>query len=91
VFCRALGGPEHGRWLIESADPDARLTRRYRGNTLILETRIETADGAALLIDFMPQRGRNPTSSDWCAANGDASGCTWSSCSASTMAGRSHG
>ena len=30
--------------------------RRYRGDTLILETRFETTDGAVLLIDFMPPR-----------------------------------
>ena len=58
-FAALLGGPEHGRWLIEAADEGARITRRYRGNTLILETRIETAGGAVLLIDFMPPRGRN--------------------------------
>ncbi len=33
--------------------------RRYRGHTLILETRIETAGGAVTLVDFMPPRGRN--------------------------------
>ncbi|HET9371037.1 MAG TPA: glycoside hydrolase family 15 protein [Vicinamibacterales bacterium] len=54
-----LGGPEHGRWLIEAADPEARISRRYRGDTLVLETRIETSDGAVDLIDFMPPRGRN--------------------------------
>jgi GH15 family glucan-1,4-alpha-glucosidase len=58
-FAALLGGPEHGRWLIEAADEGARITRRYRGNTLILETRIETAGGAVLVIDFMPPRGRN--------------------------------
>jgi GH15 family glucan-1,4-alpha-glucosidase len=58
-FAALLGGPEHGRWLIEAADPNARVTRRYRENTLILETRIETPDGSATLIDFMPPRGRN--------------------------------
>jgi GH15 family glucan-1,4-alpha-glucosidase len=58
-FAALLGGPEHGRWLIEAADQPARMTRQYRGNTLILETRIETADGVVLLIDFMPPRGRN--------------------------------
>lgn len=58
-FAALLGGPEHGRWVIEAADERARLARRYRGNTLILETRIETADGVVLLIDFMPPRGRN--------------------------------
>ena len=32
-------------------------SRRYRDDTLILETRFETADGAVELIDFMPPRG----------------------------------
>ncbi len=58
-FAALLGGPEHGRWLIEAADDGARMTRQYRDKTLILETRIETADGAVLLVDFMPPRGRN--------------------------------
>jgi GH15 family glucan-1,4-alpha-glucosidase len=58
-FAALLGAPEHGRWLIEAADGRARMTRMYRGNTLILETRIETAGGVVLLIDFMPPRGRN--------------------------------
>ena len=32
-------------------------SRRYWDNTLILETRFETADGTVALIDFMPPRG----------------------------------
>ena len=58
-FAALLGTPEHGRWLIEAADEGARTTRRYRGNTLILETHIVTAGGEATVIDFMPPRGRN--------------------------------
>jgi len=58
-FAAMLGGPEHGRWLIEAADEGSGVTRRYRRNTLILETRFETPNGVALLIDFMPPRGRN--------------------------------
>lgn len=58
-FAALLGGPEHGRWSIEAADSDARVSRRYRDSTLILETRVETADGAVTVIDFMPPRGRN--------------------------------
>jgi GH15 family glucan-1,4-alpha-glucosidase len=55
-FASLLGTPEHGRWLIGPQDAAARVTRRYRHNTLILETRFETADGAVKLVDFMPPR-----------------------------------
>ncbi len=58
-FAALLGTSEHGRWIIEAVTPDARTSRRYRGNTLILETTIETASGAVTLIDFMPPRGRD--------------------------------
>jgi GH15 family glucan-1,4-alpha-glucosidase len=51
-----LGSPEHGRWQIAPVGGATRVTRCYRPNTLILETRFETADGAATLIDFMPPR-----------------------------------
>src|SRR5688572_9630940 len=56
-FAALLGHPEHGRWLIAPADASARSTRRYRGETLILETRFETESGSALVVDFMPPRG----------------------------------
>ena len=55
-FAALLGTPEHGRWRIAPRDGDARITRRYRPDTLILETRFETDEGAATLIDFMPPR-----------------------------------
>ena len=58
-FAALLGGPEHGRWLIGAADSVTCFTRSNRENTLILETRVETPDGAATVIDFMPQRGRD--------------------------------
>jgi GH15 family glucan-1,4-alpha-glucosidase len=58
-FSALLGTEDHGRWLLSAADPDARITRGYRGDTLILETQIQTAGGAATVIDFMPPRGRN--------------------------------
>jgi GH15 family glucan-1,4-alpha-glucosidase len=58
-FAALLGTPDHGRWLVEATDEKARITRQYRLNTLILETRIETADGTVMVIDFMPPRGRN--------------------------------
>jgi GH15 family glucan-1,4-alpha-glucosidase len=58
-FAALLGEPAHGRWLIQPVDPGARATRCYRDSTLILETRVETADGAATVIDFMPPRSAN--------------------------------
>jgi len=58
VFAALLGSRDNGRWLIAPRD-EARVTRRYRSPTLVLETRFETPDGAAVLIDFMPPRGRS--------------------------------
>ncbi len=60
-FAALLGSPDNGRWLIGPKDATVRVSRRYRSNTLILETRFESEDGAATLIDFMPIRGRSPT------------------------------
>jgi GH15 family glucan-1,4-alpha-glucosidase len=55
-FAALLGTPENGRWRIAPKDRRARTSRRYRPDTLILETTFETDDGAATLIDFMPPR-----------------------------------
>ena len=35
-----------------------RVSRRYRKNTLVLETHFETRTGAVTLLDFMPPRGK---------------------------------
>ena len=56
-----LGSRENGRWLIAPTDKTARVSRRYREQTLILETRFETDSGAVTLIDFMPPHSANPT------------------------------
>ncbi len=53
-FANLLGTTGNGRWSIEPTDPSAKVTRAYRGHTLILETTIETADGVAIVTDFMP-------------------------------------
>jgi GH15 family glucan-1,4-alpha-glucosidase len=53
-FAALLGTEEHGLWRIAPRDPEARVTRRYRPNTLILETRFECSDGIVTLVDFMP-------------------------------------
>lgn len=59
-FAALLGKPEHGRWLIAPKGEIRRAERRYRDATLILETDLETADGAVRLIDFMPPRAEQP-------------------------------
>jgi len=56
-FAALLGTAKHGRWLIAPAEEITGSTRSYWDNTLILETRFETADGVVALIDFMPPRG----------------------------------
>src|SRR6202046_5878386 len=59
-FAALLGAREHGRWSIAPQEP-ARITRRYRPKTLVLETHFETEEGAATLIDFMPLDGYTST------------------------------
>ena len=53
-FAALLGSEEHGHWQIAPCDSAAHVTRRYRPNTLILETRFECEEGAVSIIDFMP-------------------------------------
>jgi GH15 family glucan-1,4-alpha-glucosidase len=55
-FAALVGHDEHGRWQIAPRSK-ADVTRRYRGHSLILETRFTTAEGAVLLVDFMPLGG----------------------------------
>jgi GH15 family glucan-1,4-alpha-glucosidase len=57
-FAAILGTNKNGRWLIAPEAEIRSTTRRYRGKTLILQTRFETADGVVELIDFMPPRGK---------------------------------
>ena len=53
-FAALLGGPEHGRWLVAPASKPTQVRRRYRDNTLILETEFDTEEGSVRVIDFMP-------------------------------------
>src|SRR5579871_3800092 len=54
-FAALLGTPENGRWQICPIG-EYKVTRRYRGDSLILETRFETAEGVVVLVDCMPPR-----------------------------------
>lgn len=53
-FAALLGGPEHGRWRIAPTAKLKSVQRRYRDETLILETEFTTASGVVRLTDFMP-------------------------------------
>src|SRR3954469_22934358 len=55
-FAALLGEPKHGRWQIRPASGELSVKRQYRGDSLILETEFETAQGAVTLVDFMPIR-----------------------------------
>jgi GH15 family glucan-1,4-alpha-glucosidase len=59
-FAALLGGPEHGRWLLAPATETRRHERRYRHDTLILESVFATSEGRVRAIDFMPPRGVAP-------------------------------
>jgi GH15 family glucan-1,4-alpha-glucosidase len=55
-FAALLGDERNGNWQIAPTDPARQATRRYQGDTLILETEWRTAGGTARVIDFMPRR-----------------------------------
>ena len=55
-FSALLGDPGNGRWLIAPTAEPVDVTRRYRGDTMILETTFETKTGAVRVIDFMTRR-----------------------------------
>ena len=53
-FAALLGGPEHGRWLLAPGAPVRQVRRKYRGDSLVLETEFDTDEGSVRVIDFMP-------------------------------------
>jgi GH15 family glucan-1,4-alpha-glucosidase len=60
LFAALLGTNQHGRWRVAPAGEPKRVERRYRGDTLVLETEFETGEGSVRLIDFMPPRQERP-------------------------------
>lgn len=56
-FAALIGSEDNGRWKVAPAEAVVRCRRRYRGDSLILETTFETDSGTITLIDFMPPRG----------------------------------
>lgn len=78
-FSAILGDPGHGRWLIGPAG-DFEVSRRYVGDTGLLETTFTTPTGVCTLLDVMPVAdgradvvrrltgvsGTVPIRHDWC-------------------------
>lgn len=54
-FAALLGTDEHGCWKLRPCG-SAQVERRYRTDTLVLETDHHTEDGAVRVTDFMPIR-----------------------------------
>jgi len=52
-FAALVGSRDNGRWLLGPVGP-ARTTRRYVGNSFVLETTHETPTGVVRITDFMP-------------------------------------
>jgi len=59
-FCALLGDSHHGRWVIAPAGGGTARSRRYRGDTLVLEHEFRTATGVVRLVDCMPPRRQEP-------------------------------
>ncbi|MFE7776641.1 glycoside hydrolase family 15 protein [Streptomyces sp. NPDC057445] len=65
VFAGLLGTEEHGFWRLGPAypghaEPPTAARRRYRGDSLILESEWDTPRGTVRVTDFMPPRDGAP-------------------------------
>ncbi|WP_433396377.1 glycoside hydrolase family 15 protein [Streptomyces sp. CA-146814] len=65
VFAGLLGTEEHGFWRLsparpEGTEPPSADRRRYRGDSLVLESEWDTPRGTVRVTDFMPPRDGAP-------------------------------
>ncbi|WP_329180210.1 MULTISPECIES: glycoside hydrolase family 15 protein [unclassified Streptomyces] len=65
VFAGLLGTEQHGFWRLgpahpAAAEPPNSTRRRYRGDSLVLESEWDTPRGTVRVIDFMPPRDGAP-------------------------------
>jgi GH15 family glucan-1,4-alpha-glucosidase len=56
-FAALLDTEQAGRWQLAPARGGVAVRRRYRGDTLVLESEWDTADGSVRVVDCMPPRG----------------------------------
>jgi len=60
-FTALLGTGEHGYWKLAPVGQVTATQRRYRGESLILDTEWTTAQGVVRLTDFMPPGDKSST------------------------------
>jgi GH15 family glucan-1,4-alpha-glucosidase len=62
VFASLLGDDDNGHWSVAPTDAGSvrAVRRRYRGETLVLETDFETDTGLVRVVDAMPPRVDSP-------------------------------
>ncbi|CAM06294.1 glucoamylase [Saccharopolyspora erythraea NRRL 2338] len=58
-FARLLGADHDGHWQIAPVAPVRRVERRYRENSLVLETDFHTDNGVVRVVDSMPPHEKN--------------------------------
>jgi len=58
-FAAILGDEDNGRWQIAPSGPVVAVRRRYRHETLVLETEFETPSGVVRVVDAMPERDQH--------------------------------
>ena len=59
-FAALLGTRDNGRWVVSPQAWIEQVERKYRHDTLILESLFTTSDGVVRMIDFMPPRRKAP-------------------------------
>src|SRR5712691_6012454 len=90
-FAALLGGEEHGFWRIAPVGAADRVVRRYRGETLVLETEFHAPDGVVRLVDCMSRRSDHASVVRVVEGFPAGSGCAWTWWSASITAGSCRG
>ncbi|HEX3459536.1 MAG TPA: glycoside hydrolase family 15 protein [Acidimicrobiales bacterium] len=59
-FAKLLGTGDHGCWKLAPVGSHRATHRRYRGDSLVLESEFVTEEGTVRVIDCMPIRQHNP-------------------------------
>ena len=60
MFTAMLGAPEHGRWSLAPEGRISGVSRRYRDDSLVLDTEIDTSDGRVRVSDALAIGSEHP-------------------------------